>query len=120
MKNKYFYLDESPYFTNKFTINLYHENFPFEIGQKRGSFNLIPARLMMLDYPDYLRFCRDVLGAELVGKGAMYVTAYFTKTEKVQQFIKLLNARMNFITYEIEHNYSIEEVDGELTKIPWS
>ena len=72
---KYFYLEESPYMKTYQSIYLNHGNFPFE-GKIYGSFNLMPARLLGLTYAQYLRFCRDVLGATLVGKNSKYPVAY--------------------------------------------
>ena len=64
---KYFYLEESPCNKGKYMICLSHNEFPFEDGTK-GSYNVIVARFLGLSYAQYLRFARDILGAELIGK----------------------------------------------------
>ena len=68
-----------------------------------GSFNLLAARVMGLTYANYLRFCRDVVGAELMGKNSAYPLAYFRNDIKTKQFVRLLNSRMNLIMWEREH-----------------
>ena len=44
--NKFFYVDDTPYYPGKFVIRLKHEKFGF--SGFRGSCNCIPAKLMML------------------------------------------------------------------------
>ena len=113
---KYFYLEESPYMKTYQAIYLNHGNFPFE-GKIYGSFNLMPARLLGLTYAQYLRFCRDVLGATLVGKNSKYPVAYFRLTPEVQQFVKLLNKRAEMAVFEHDHPYDLEvKLDGLIVK----
>lgn len=88
---KYFYVDESPYYPNKYAIRLNHESFGFE--EFRGSYNCIPAKLMMLSYANYLRFCRDNYGAELYGKNKKYPIALFNDKSKAEKLVKELNRR---------------------------
>lgn len=116
---KFFYLDESPIYTNKYIIRLNHEYFLFPNGTT-GSFNVIVSRVLNLSYADYLRYARDRLGAELVGKGSRYVTPYFDKNQTTETFIKLLNKRMEFIMNEREFPYEyIEGENGEIIQIPF-
>lgn len=89
--NKYFYIDESPYFPGKFVIRIKHEQF-FLNGFK-GSCNCIPAKLMMLSYANYLRMCRDIYGAELYGKNTKYPIALFKDKKQVEALVKELNTR---------------------------
>lgn len=97
-------------------IALNHSLFPFK-GQIRGSFNLMPARLIGLTYAQYLRFCRDVLGAKVVGKNSGYPIAYFRNTPEVQQFVKLLNERAKYAIFEHDHPYDLEvKLDGTIVK----
>lgn len=113
---KYFYLEESPYMATYQAIYLNHGSFPFE-GKIYGSFNLMPARLLGLTYAQYLRFCRDVLGATLVGKNSKYPVAYFRLTPEVQQFVKLLNKRAEMAVFEHDHPYDLEvQLDGTIVK----
>ena len=95
-KEKFFYLDESSVFKGKLHIRLNHSNFLFPNGTE-GSYAVIVARVLNLSYPDYLRYCRDRLGAKLIGKHTMYVVPYFDDTPEVQLFIKLLNRRLEYV-----------------------
>lgn len=116
---KYFFFDESPVYTNKYIIRLNHEKFPFPNGTK-GSFNVIVARLLNLNYADYLRYARDVLGAELIGKGTRYVMPYFDKNEVTDIFIRLLNKRMEYVMLERRFPYDyVEGEDGKIERIPF-
>lgn len=115
--NKYFYLDESPIYHNKYLIRLHHDEFLFKTAT-RGSYNVLVARVLNLSYPDYLRYCRDRLGAELIGKNGLYVTAYFDNTPEVKQLVQLLNKRMDYIMdiHKSPYTYKTEE-DGTITRI---
>ena len=75
---KYFYLEESPIYKNKYIIRLNHDKFLFPTGTS-GSYNVFIARVLNLSYADYLRYSRDRLGAELIGKQSRYVMAYYDK-----------------------------------------
>ena len=75
------------------------------------------ARLLGLTDAQYLRFCRDVLGATLVGKNSKYPVAYFRLTPEVQQFVKLLNKRAEMAVFEHDHPYYLEvKLDGKKKK----
>ena len=89
--NKFFYVDETPYFPGKFVIRLYHEKFGF--SQFKGSCNCVPAKLMMLSYANYLRLCRDIYGAELQGKNTKYPIALFKDKKNAEALAKELNCR---------------------------
>ena len=101
-KVEYFVLEESPYRPGKYTIRLNFDNFPSQLSTS-GSFNLLPARLLNLSYAQYLRFCRDIVGGEIVGKNRVYPVAYFNKTMTTNAFVRLLNSRMNLVVWEREH-----------------
>ena len=116
---KYFNLEESPYMPTYSVIEVNHEAFKgaFPKGID-GSYVLMPARLLGLSYADYLRFCRDVLGAFVVGKGHKYPVAYFRATPEVQQFLKLLNKSAESAMFEHEHPYDIDiKLDGTAVKV---
>lgn len=115
---KYFYLDTSPLYTNKYIIRLNHDKFLFPKGTN-GSYAVIVARVLNLSYADYLRYARDRLGAELVGKKSLYVTAYYDKNELTDKFIKLLNSRMEYIMNEQKFPYNYKEEDGTVKRIPF-
>lgn len=116
---KYFYLDDTPICKGKYTIRMNHEFFPFHRGIV-GSYNVLIARLLNLSYADYLRYARDRLGADLIGKGEKYVMAYFDNTETVKQFVKLLNQRMEYIMSERNDPFEYwEEEDGTVVRTPF-
>lgn len=96
-----FKIDESPNYPGKWVIRPVHENFHLE--RTNGSFNLIAARLMNLSYAQYLRFCRDICGAEIYGKNTKYPIAYFKNTPVLGQLVRLLNNRANLVLWEREH-----------------
>lgn len=85
----------------KYIIKPVHEN--FHLDYTEGSFNVICARVMGLSYAQYLRMCRDCFGAELMGKGMYYPTAYFNKTAELLALVDFLNARANLILWQREH-----------------
>ena len=89
--NKYFYVDDTPYYPGKFVIRINHEK--FHLTNFKGSCNCIPAKLMMLSYANYLRFCRDQYGAELIGKNQKYPQALFSDKSKAEVLVKELNRR---------------------------
>lgn len=113
---KYFYLEESPAYKNKYVIRLNHDLFLFPHGTS-GSYNVFIARLLNLSYADYLRYSRDRLGAELVGKNTRYVIPYYNNDTNTLAFIRLLNSRMEFIMNEHEFPYEYtEDENGEVTR----
>ena len=115
----YFYLDDSPIYKGKYLIRLNHNNFLFPHGTS-GSYNVFIARVLNLSYAQSLRYCRDRLGAELIGKNTRYVVPYFEKTNEVKMFVKLLNSRMKLIMNEHEFPYEYkEEEDGSVNRIPF-
>lgn len=96
-----FKIEESPSNPGKVFITPVHENFLLKYTS--GSYNVICARLMNLSYAQYLRFCRDCCGAQIVGKGHMYPIAYFSHGERVQALCRLLNTRANVILWNRDH-----------------
>ena len=115
---KYFYLEESPIYKNKCIIRLNHDKFLFPTGTS-GSYNVFIARVLNLSYADYLRYSRDRLGAELVGKQSRYVVAYYDKNQTTEAFVKLLNKRMEYIMHEHRFPYEYKEENGEVKRIPF-
>lgn len=101
MKEKYFFLDESPSYPGKYLLRLDCEKFYCKVTL--GSYNIMPARLLGLTYASYLRFCRDVLGAEIIGKGHLYPLPYFKNDAISRQFVKYLNSLASLIIFEREH-----------------
>lgn len=117
---EYFFLDESPYYKGKYVIRINLEEMPFPNGT-RGSYTLLIARLLNISYTDYLRYARDRLSADLVGKNARYVVAYFDNNKEARALIRLLNSRMNYVM-DLRRNpysYKVNE-DGAIERTPIS
>ena len=76
-----------------------NENYPISPSKY-----VVPARILHLSYIDYLRFCRDQLGAKLEEiNGSGLVVPIFEFNETTNQFKKLLNTRVALIrAYQIE------------------
>lgn len=111
----YFFLENSGTYQDKYIIRLNHDSFPFPNGTK-GSYGVLVARLLNLSYTDYLRYARDKLGAELVGKNTKYVIPYFDKNELTMKFVDVLNKRMKYIMFEQEHPYDLVRDGDKLRK----
>lgn len=115
MDRKIFYIDESAINPGAYLIRTNIVKIPFVTLQ--GSLAILPARLMNLSYDNYLRFCRDILGADVRGKGNYYPIAYFKRDELLDAFIKLLNKRAEFILWENknpnfkEHEQALKEFE---------
>ena len=113
---KYFYLEESPYLPTYCMLHTNIEKMPFPNGI-RGSYSMMAARVLGLDYADFLRFARDILNAKIMGKGERYPRAYFRKTPEVLQMVKLLNKRMELIMDMRAKPYNLEKrIDGSIIK----
>lgn len=91
----YFKLEESPYNPGKYVIRLEHDNLP--LGVVHGSCNVLAARVCGLNWVEYLRMCRDVYGAELIGKNEKYPVAYFSDVTKGKQLVLVLNKQVSTI-----------------------
>ena len=98
---KYFYLEESINQPGKFLVKIDFDQLP--PMTTTGSYNLLPSRLLYLSYAEYLRFCRDELGAEIIGKKSMYPVAYFSDKKWVVGLIQNLNTRMAIVEQEKEY-----------------
>ena len=101
IKVKVFYRDESATQPGKYMIRADLEK--FYLHSTKGSYNIIGARLMGLTYAEYLRMCRDVYGAEIIGKGSTYPYPVFKLSKGLEDLIKQLNARANLVLWEREH-----------------
>ena len=101
IKKKILKLEASASHLNKYIITIDHD--AFNLKNTSGSFNVICARLMNLSYAQWLRFCRDIGDAELVGKDTLYPVPYFTLTKKSYELVDLVNSRANMVLWEREH-----------------
>ena len=100
-KEKIFYYEESSYHQGKYIIRLAHDK--FFCKSTNGSYHVLQARVMNLSYAQYLRMCRDMYGAEIIGKKSMYPVAYFSDLTKINKLIKALNDRANYILFLKAH-----------------
>lgn len=91
----YFKLEESPYNPGKYVIRLEHNNLP--LGVVHGSCNVLAARVCGLNWAEYLRMCRDVYGAELIGKNEKFPVAYFSDITKGRPLVLILNKQVSTI-----------------------
>ena len=100
-KVKIFYRDDSATQPGKYMIRADLEK--FHLNFTEGSYNVIGARLMGLTYAQYLRMCRDIYGAEIVGKNTAYPYPVFKLSKGLEDLIEQLNARANLVLWEREH-----------------
>lgn len=100
-KVKVFYRDESATHPDKYMVRADLDK--FYLYSTNGTFNVIGARLMGLTYAQYLRMCRDVYGAEIIGKGSKYPYPIFKLSKGLEDLIEQLNARANLVLWEREH-----------------
>ena len=98
-KKEYFGYEESEFYPGKYTLSIKDYDGFLLKGLKNGSYGVIFARLLNLDYPSWLRCCRDLFGAELIGKNSLYVVPYFKRDEKLVQLVKLLNVQANLVMW---------------------
>jgi len=108
IKREYFKYEESAYNPNKYIIKPVFENLPLESTE--GSFGVLAARVMGLSYAQYLRMCRDICGAEIIGKKSYYPVAFFKKDKLLFMLVKVLNARMNSILFDETTGKEIREM----------
>jgi hypothetical protein len=100
-KVKIFYRDEAASYPGKYMIRANQDE--FHLDSTTGSFNIIGARLMGLTYAQYLRMCRDVYGAEIVGKNSLFPYPIFKLSQGLVDLIEELNARAMLVLWEREH-----------------
>lgn len=115
---KYFSLQSHPVYQDKHIIyfDCPSEYFPKGID---GSYDVFISKLLGLSYPEYLRYARDRLGAELIGKNRRYITVLFTKDETSMTLVKVLNLRMKYIINEHDFPYKYKEENGKVERVPF-
>jgi hypothetical protein len=89
----YFYIDKDS--SNGMIIRINFNKLP--LFYTKGSYTIIMARLLNLSFSDFLRYCRDVHEAKIVGKNTLYPVLYFKKEEKAQNLIKMLNKNVELV-----------------------
>lgn len=100
-RKRYFILEESPYYEKRYVITPNWEELPKMTTN--GSFNVLGARLLNLSYSNYLRMCRDIAGAQIIGKNKTYPVPYFEMSNEVRALVGLLNAAMTLVMWERAH-----------------
>ena len=98
---KVFFRDESATQPGKYMIRADFDK--FHLNSTDGTFNVISARLMGLTYANYLRMCRDIYGAEIIGKGSLYPYPVFKLSQGLNDLIDQLNARATLVLWERVH-----------------
>lgn len=89
---KYTYIEESPFAKSKFMVKFDVTHMPGT--QYRGSLNVIGARVLGLNYVDYLKLLRDRYGAEINGKYCYYPVPYFNSQTAAIKVQTMLEARL--------------------------
>lgn len=89
-----FYIEDRE---DKFLIKVDLSKTGFDTSKITGSWAVFEARVMGLSYANYLRMCRDIYGAEIIGKGYKYPTAFFSSKLEAQKLMKVLEKRWNAI-----------------------
>jgi hypothetical protein len=98
---KIFKAEKSAIHQNKWIITIDHDN--FYCKSTIGSYHVLEARVMGLSYANYLRMCRDIYHAEVIGKGSLYPVAYFTYCSDASEVVRQLNIRATAIVWNKEH-----------------
>ena len=83
MTTNYFFLNKAPD-REKYMISPNFDLLPLEFTE--GSYAVLAARIMQLKWTDYIRMCRDMLNADIVGKGHLYPTIYVDDNITTRQF----------------------------------
>ena len=85
---KYFYLEQKPN-SNLFLLTLNLDKVSYRTS---GSYNLLPARLLHMDYGEWLEFCKKSLGATVNrSKGAKYASVYFQNNAPTRKLVSVLD-----------------------------
>lgn len=93
-----FIKEESCYYPGKWIIRPVLDK--FYLSYTTGSYMIIEARLLGVNYANFLRICRDVFGATIIGKNSKYPVAYFNNDEKLKLLLDILNTRANLVLWE--------------------
>ena len=86
----FFYLDESTINPPFFCLRLNGDNPNWKVVG-RANFNILPARMLGVDYCDYLQFCKEKLDARIFGKDCEVPYVLFRDNQATRDFVKYLN-----------------------------
>ena len=94
-----FVVDETP--DNQFIITV-SMSILETIGMQKGSFSVLGARVLGIDYLSYLKLNLQY-GATVIG-GGRYPFVYYNDRNKARRFCNLLNQRLSSISFVQEEN----------------
>lgn len=95
---KYFTVELSP-IHNKYIVLPNHTK--LGLTSTKGSYAVLGARLMNLSYANYLKMCRDVYGATLIGKNHLYINVLFPTEAAATQLANKLDSQVMAIKHAL-------------------
>lgn len=101
---KHLYIDENPYYNGTYLL-IFKTN-EYGWGQLPGYMGILGARLLQIDYVDYLRYCRDYYGAKIMGKKDAVPHLVFTDKNLLEKLAAELDKRL-----EVVLNQNIVPID---------
>lgn len=121
-REEVFYVNESPYMPNHYTIGIHHDK--FNLTSTVGSYNVIMARILGISYANFLRMCRDSFEAIIIGKNTYYPVAYFKSKTACKSICDLLNSYATIILWDRahpefeQHKQELEDFKAGIISIP--
>lgn len=91
---EYYFVEKSPT-KDMYVIHLNFELFGDKLQTTQGSYGILAARLLGLDYPSYVRLAASNYGATVVGKNSLYPTFYYSNLAKAKSLAAELNKRVD-------------------------
>lgn len=87
----FFFLDESVLMKGKYCLRINGDNPNWKVSG-RGNFNILPARVLGMNYYDYLIFCKEKLGAYIVTREVSVPIPMFKNNQATKDFVAYLNS----------------------------
>jgi hypothetical protein len=94
MHKRYFYLEKVKNAPGRVRIRCRNELMNVDTG---AWLEVLPARLLGLQYDEYLIFCKQNFNASIIGRQSLYPYPTFYRDEILRKFVKLLNFRLEYI-----------------------
>lgn len=89
-----FFLDEIPWQPDRYIISNHFDE--IETPMIHTSYQLLQARLVNMTYKEYMEFCRDSLGAEVMKQpNQRWAAIHFKDTPDVRKFVGILNTKFD-------------------------
>ena len=85
----------------------------FPIDAPDASYDILPARILGLDYPTYLRFLRDAFpnAVTLIRRDNDFICPLWKRgSRELSVFVRLLNAKMTLALMKEDNNEQSEEI----------